>query len=275
MQGEPSDFVRSITVAIKRRAAAYVEMLDGSRLEGRLPTEEQQLLDQFEKYAADVLDRYVPPGPRRRDSLVFSDLYSAEVSSSEEHRRYSLIVALLAAEAEVSGPLRLTQTQNTRLAQILERLGEGFIADNLPLHAALAFDRAAGLYLQLQDGRRRDRCLLAQARARHRARQRGWTKALETISAVLCGYGYQPHRLLGWIAFQLAFFNIALIFTSNRNSLLDNIYACLINYLNPLGIGDTKDMPRGALILFAVQGYMGAASLAIFFALLVRRWFRI
>jgi hypothetical protein len=275
MPEEPSDFVKSITVAIKRRAAAYAEMLDESSLAGRLPVEEQQLLDQFEKYAADVLDRYVPPGPRRRDSLVFSDLYFADVSSSVEDRRRSLIAALLAAEAEVSGPLRLTQTQNVRLAQILERLGKEFTADNLPLHAALAFDRAGGLYLQLQDGRSRDRCLLAQARARHRARQRGWIKALETMSAVLCGYGYLPHRLLGWIFLQLICSSIVLFLISSGGSFFENIYACLINYLNPLGVGDVKSMPRGALILFVVQGYMGAASLSIFFALLVRRWFRI
>jgi hypothetical protein len=77
MSGNPSDFVRSVTVAITRRADAYVEMLDESRLEGKLPAEEPQLLDQFEQYAIDILDRYVPPGPRRRDSLVFEDLYSA------------------------------------------------------------------------------------------------------------------------------------------------------------------------------------------------------
>lgn len=162
MSVEPSDFVRSVTVSITRRADTYVEMLDESGLEGTLRAEEPQLLNQFEKYAADVLDRYVPPGPRRRDSLVFGDLYSAEANSSLEDRRRSLITALLAAETELSGPLRLTQAQNVRLARVFERLGEGFIIDGLPLHAALAFDRAAGLYLQLQDGRSRDRCLLAQ-----------------------------------------------------------------------------------------------------------------
>lgn len=275
MSGEPSDFVRSMIVAITRRADAYVEMVDESSLEGTLSTEEPQLLDQFEKYVADVLDRYVPPGPRRRDSLVFSSLYSAEVNSSPEDHRRSLITALLAAETEVSGPLRLTQTQHVKLARVFKHLGEEFIVDRLPLHAVLAFGRAANLYLQLQDGRSRDRCLLAQARARHRARQCGWIRALETMSAVLCGYGYQPHRLLGWIAFQLVGFSIVLILISSRGSFVDNVYACLINYLNPLGVGDTKGMPQSARVLFAVQGYIGAASLSIFFALLVRRWFRI
>jgi hypothetical protein len=96
---------------------------------------------------------------------------------------------------------------------------------------------------------------------------------LETISAVLCGYGYQPHRLLGWIAFQLVGFSVVLTLISSGGSFVDNVYARLINYLDPLGVGDTEGISQSALVLFAVQGYIGAASLPVFFALLVRRWF--
>lgn len=273
MSSEPSDFVRSITVAITRRADTYAEMLDRSSLEGTLRVEELQLLDQFEKYAADVLDRYVPPGPRRRDSLVFGDLYSAGANFSPKNRRRSLITALLAAETEVSGPLRLTQAQNVRLAWVLEHLGEGLMVDGLPLHAALAFGRAAGLYLQLQDRRSRDRCLLAQARARNRARRRGWVKALETVADMLCGYGYLPHRLLYWIFFQLVVFSTLLSLITNT-SFATTLYAGLMNYLNPLGVGDIAGRPLSVLVLFLVQAYIGALSSTIFLALLVRRWFR-
>ncbi|MGH3779980.1 MAG: hypothetical protein ACRDRO_04930 [Pseudonocardiaceae bacterium] len=250
-------------------------MLGESDLQGTLRAEESRLLDVFEKYIVDVLDRYVPSGPRRRDSFVFGDLYSAVADSPPEDRRRSLITALLAAETEARGPLRLTQAQNVRLAQIFECLGEGFTVDGLPLHAVLAFDQAAGIYLQVQHNSARDRCLLAQARARHRARRWGWIKVLETISAMLCGYGYQPHRLLGWIALQLVGFSLVLSLITTGGSVVDNFYACLINYLNPLGVGDTKGMPRSAWVLFVVEAYVGAASLSVFFALLVRRWFRV
>jgi hypothetical protein len=96
---------------------------------------------------------------------------------------------------------------------------------------------------------------------------------LETISAVLCGYGYQPYRLLGWVILQLASFSLVLTLIST-GSVVDSVYMCLINYLNPLGVGDTKEMPHSAWILLVVEGYTGAVSLSIFFALLVRRWFR-
>jgi hypothetical protein len=275
MLEEPSDFVRSITVAIMRRADTYVEMLHESSLEGKLRLEESRMFDQFEKYAADVLDRYVPKGPRRRDGLVFGDLYSAEAKAPPEDNRRSLISALLAAETEFSGPLRLTQAQNVRLARIFEHLGAGLIVDGLPLHAAFAFDRAADLYLQLKDGRSRDRCLLAHARARNLTRRCGPLKAWEKISSVLCGYGYQPYRLLGWIFLELVVFSVALALISSGDSFVNSTYASLINYVNPLGLADTKGRSQGALVLLALQGYIGDASLTIFFALLVRRWFRV
>jgi hypothetical protein len=268
-----SEFVDSMTMAITRRANRYVEMLDESDLRGTLRAEEPGLLNTFESYAADVLERYVPPGPRRRDNLVFAHLYLTVADSSPDDGRRLLITALLAAEAETRGPLRLTQAQNARLAQIFEGIGAGLTVDRLPLHAALAFDRAAGLYLQVGNHRVRDQCLLAQARARHQARGRGGTKVLETISAVLCGYGYQPYRLLGWVILQLASFSLVLTLIST-GSVVDSVYMCLINYLNPLGVGDTKEMPHSAWILLVVEGYTGAVSLSIFFALLVRRWFR-
>ncbi|MGH3697075.1 MAG: hypothetical protein ACRDRX_24360 [Pseudonocardiaceae bacterium] len=269
-----SEFVESMTTAITRRANKYVEMLDESRSQGTLRADEPELLNTFENYAADVLERYVPPGPRRRDSLVFTHLYSTVADPSPEDRTRLLITALLAAETEFRGPLRLTQDQNSRLARILQGIGAGFMADRLPSHAALAFDRAAGLYLQVGDHRNRDQCLLARSRARHRARDRGGIKVLETISAVLCGYGYQPYRLLGWVVVQLAGFSLVLALISPE-SVINSLYMCLINFLNPLGVGDTQGMPRSSWILLIVEGYAGAVSLSIFFALLVRRWFRV
>jgi hypothetical protein len=272
MSREPSEFVESLTTAIIRRADNYVGMLDASQALGELRTGEAELLDKFEAYAADVLDRYNPPGARRRDSLVFAHLYSGITSATEERRR-ALITALLAAETESRGPLRLTQAQNLRLAQIYERLGERLLSNRLPLHAALAFERAAGTYLQVEEHLARDRCLLAQARARHRARPFGWVKALETLSEVSCGYGYQPYRLLSWVVFQLAAFTLLLTLVTDK-SVIQSIYLCLVAYISPLGTGDVSNMSRAESVLFVVEGYAGVLSLSVFFALVVRRWFR-
>jgi hypothetical protein len=273
MTEELSEFVGAITTAVTRRADIYVELLDEADLRGTLAADEQECLDRFETYAADILERYVPPGPRRRDSLVFAHLYVAEPQAERGARRRALLTALLAGEAEARGPLRLTQAQSIRLAEVFKRLGSGLLTDGLVLHAALAFDRAAGLYLQVGDHRARDGCLLAQARARHRAPGRGALRVLEALSSVLCGYGYQPYRLLGWVVFQLAAFSVALSLISGI-SILRSSYMCLVNYLNPLGLGDTAQVPHSAWVLLVAEGYLGSVSLSVFFALVVRRWFR-
>jgi hypothetical protein len=275
MWEELSEFVGSITTAITRRADKYVDDLDEAELNGTLRAKEQLFLSTFERYAADILDNYLPPGPRRRESLVFAHLYAAEDRSSPEERRRQLVTALLAGEVEFRGPLRLTQAQNVRLATLFEHFGVRFMQDGLPSHAALSFDRAATLFLHVGDHSARERCLFAQAHARHRARPRGWLKAMEFLSGVLCGYGHQPYRLLGWVVFQLAAFSIALTLIT-KGSVVDTVYMCLINYLNPLGLGDTKGVPHAhaAWALFVVESYAGSVSLSVFFALLVRRWFR-
>ncbi len=243
-------------------------------MDGILRVAEPNLLDRFERYAADVLDRYIPPGPRNRDSLVFSHLYSQAALAPAEDSEHSTIAALLAAEVEVRGPLRLTPVQTLRLAEILERLGLRFARAGLPLHAAFSFDRAGGLYLQVENHLARDRCLLSAHRARHLARGRGLRRILETISNLLCGYGYQPYRLLGWVVVQLvALILILTIFFGA--SLVTSMHMALINYLNPLGFGDIDGLPHGAWVLLVIESYAGAVSLSVFFALLVRRWFRL
>jgi hypothetical protein len=275
MSGQLSEFVGSLSTAIVRRADRYVEMLDEARLDGVLRTAEPHLLDRFEKYAADIIDRYVPPGPRNRDSLVFSHLYSRALASVDEGE-YSTIAALLGAEAEIRGPLRLTPAQTLRLAEIVERLGHRCARAGLSLHAAFAFDRAGGLYMQVENRHAQDRCLLLARRARYRARDRGLVKVLEAISNLLCGYGYQPYRLLGWVFVQLAALILVLRIMFGA-PLVTSMHAVLINYLNPLGLNDLNDiegLPRNAWVLLVIESYAGAVSLSVFFALVVRRWFR-
>lgn len=274
MPDEPSDFVASMSTAITRRADMYVEVLSEATKNGKIPFAESELLERFEGYVNDILDRYIPPGPRVRSNLVFSRMYTTATNKPVTDSRRALIAGLLAAETENRGPLRLTQAQTARLAEVFERLGRGLSAEKLPGHAALAFERASLAYLQLGDHLSRDRCLYARACARHRTRRRGWTKLLETVSKVLSGYGFRPYRLLGWACVQLVVFSIVLDLISPGPA-ARNAYMVAINYVNLLGVGDTTNLPHGAWVLFIVEGYTGALTTSVFFALLVRRWFRL
>src|SRR5262249_37334551 len=98
MPGQLSEFVESLSTAITRRADRYVELREEPTLVNPPCETESQLLDRFERYTAEILERYVPPGPRKRDSLVFTHLYEAEDQSSPEDVLHSAIAALLAAE---------------------------------------------------------------------------------------------------------------------------------------------------------------------------------
>ncbi|MGH4027117.1 MAG: hypothetical protein ACRDRV_21310 [Pseudonocardiaceae bacterium] len=281
MPEELSGFVQGLTGAITRRADTYVEMLEESDSKKTLPADEEELLKKLEQYVADVLDRYVPPGLRHRDSLVFAHLYAdaselapADRGVSPDEQRYRLIIALLAAEVEARGPLRLTRAQNLRLAEIYRGLGRELRTYRLPLHAALAFEQAAGLYLEVEDHRTRDQCLLAQARARHQSPRPFGTRVLETVSEALCGYGYQPYRLLGWAVLQLVVFSLLLVLIS-PGSLADDIYLALTGFISPPGLDDSEAMSGLIRLLFVVEGYVGVMFVSVFFALLVRRWFRL
>jgi hypothetical protein len=270
---EASDYVISVTTAMTRRADNYVEKLDDARQRNALRDEETAILDQFESYTIDLLDRYPPPGLRRRDSLAFTQLYTAWRNAPAEEGSHALIAALLAAEVESRGPLRLTQTQNARLARIFEGIGDACLARGLPRHAALAFDRAATIHLLLSQNAERDRCLLAKARAINRSLRPGWRKALGATSGVLCGYGYQPYRLLLWMVIQLVAFSAGMA-VIQHGSIPLSVYMCLTNFLNPLGVGDTASLPGLARVLLVAESYAGSVSLSVFFALLVRRWFQ-
>ena len=97
---------------------------------------------------------------------------------------------------------------------------------------------------------------------------------MQAASEVLCGYGYRPYRLLGWIVVQLAFFCVMMNLVAH-GSIFKNVYMVLVNYVNVLGVGDADGLPYSAWVLLVVEGYMGAVTTTVFFVLLVRRWFRL
>jgi hypothetical protein len=259
---EPSAFVGPVTAAIIRRVDRYLEAVEKARAERNLRAAEKDLLEKFESYTADVLDRYVPSGPRSRESLAFAQLYE---------ERGSVLVTLMAAEVESRGPFRLTQSQNGRLARIFERVGAECEREGLLRHAALAYERAAAIYLLLSDNLARDRCLYMKTRYRHKADRPGLAKVMLAISWTLCGYGYRPYLLLLWVGIQIVLFTIGVI-VFTPGSIWSGVYISLTNYLNPTG---ADGQPGIAQILLVAESYVSTVSLSVFFALLVHRWFRI
>ncbi|MFD4433155.1 hypothetical protein, partial [Nocardia sp. NPDC058497] len=53
------------------------------------------------------------------------------------------------------------------------------------------------------------------------------------------------------------------------------VYLSTLTFLNPLDPGNITGMASQARVLFAVEAWLGAVSMSVFFALLVRRWFRL
>ncbi|MFC7614885.1 hypothetical protein ACFQV2_16540 [Actinokineospora soli] len=179
----------------------------------------------------------------------------------------------MAADVEVRGPLQLSQTQRARLADLFCHLGARLAATSLLGHAALAYGRAAALHVTTGDHRARDRCLLEQARARRLVRDFGWAKLQDTLSLALCGFGYKPYRLLGWMAAQLALFTL-LVWLIGGAAFGTTAHLVLTGFLNPAGPDDTAALADPAGALLVLESYLGALSVSVFFALLVRRWFR-
>ncbi|WP_227998069.1 hypothetical protein [Nocardia australiensis] len=279
---EHSPFVDSMINRIERHAGVYAKEVDhyfqpARQRIGTRPTE-QVMLDSFNLHVETVLVEYNPPGLRRRgDSLVFRRLYTADPDSPDDEDgglRTRMLTALLAAEIEQRGPLRLSSTQSTLLADTYEKLGGDLIGSGLPEHAALAYRRAMRLHRQNEDDQAEDRCGLALARARSMALPLGRRRIGRAISNLLCGYGYRPFRLFAWIAAQLVLFTTAIVLVTGVPA-ADITYMTVTSYLNPLGASDIADLNSAGQVLFAIEPWAGTVSLSVFFALLVRRWFRI
>ncbi|HEU5469554.1 MAG TPA: hypothetical protein VFV67_02790 [Actinophytocola sp.] len=250
-----------------------MELLDPVRRDDAIRTKEAGLLEQFERYTADILDRYVPPSRRNRESLLFAKIYKDwDPELPDDERRRALMTALMAADVESRGPLRLTRAQNKRLAKVFENIGAECRSEGLPLHAEMAYDHAAGIHLMLGDNMARDRCLYARSRSRQIAMKPSWGKLRLGAAWLLCGYGYKPFLLLFWVVVQLILFTVCVAVALPHGDFVGNLYLCLINYLDP---HDADGLPGAAQVLLVVESYFSLVFGSIFFALLVHRWFRI
>ncbi|TQM30950.1 hypothetical protein FB390_2588 [Nocardia bhagyanarayanae] len=275
--------VLSMTTLIDRHADRYttdiLKFLNQNH-DDPARTPEKLMLRAFHNHVENlVLDYDSAPIAPGGDTLIFRHIYEA-AELPIGHREQpgwtplTILTALLAAEVEFRGPRRLSRTQNMRLAEIYEQLGHRLTDADLPSHAALAFKRATALHALEEDFGKQDRCRLALARARRRATFPVWKRIPGAISDLLCGYGFRPFQLLGWIALQLLAFTAALWLT-DREPISTTFHLCLVNYLNPVGLGDLTDIGRAGRVLLIVESYTGIVFTSVFFALLVRRWFRL
>ncbi|MEV5649006.1 hypothetical protein AB0L57_12215 [Nocardia sp. NPDC052254] len=275
--GEISPVVASISTGIARRAAGYTAELDDSeRLESdmlnTLDDQVEAVLTQLEEAVAQR-----PPSRQRHGGLTFRHLYAAARSPVPDEEGWrvpsALPAALIAAEVEFRGPLRLSARRQALLAEVYERLGEQLIGTGLPFHAALSYRRAESLYRMNEDIQGEDRCGLKLARAATVALPPGWRRWAGQASNILCGHGYRPFRLLCWVAAQLVVFT-ALGVLIGGPSTAETVYMSVTSFLNPLGLGDTAGMHAAVRPMYAVESWAGTVSMSVFFALLVRKWFR-
>ncbi|MGQ4599256.1 hypothetical protein [Nocardia sp. R6R-6] len=282
----PDIWIDQHATGYAQEVADYLDELSA----GTTQPDEKPLLDSFNNHVEKVVTAFDHTKIKHRgDSLLFSAIYTAAADGTAamdevlQRAHVELLMALLAAEVELRGPLSLSRTQNIRLAEIYEDLGHRFLAAALPGrrgkpflpgHAAMAFLRAAGLHALNEDVDAQDRCGLALARARRAATYPAWRRSTGWISDLLCGYGYRPFRLLGWIAAQLLLYSVGL-WLSTSLPITTALHICLINFLNPVGLSDLEEVGLIGRALLMVEAYAGIVSTSVFFALLVRRWFRL
>ncbi|MEV6068184.1 hypothetical protein AB0L82_16655 [Nocardia sp. NPDC052001] len=267
--------LNSVIENIDDRAARHTGKLDSARAADLAkPT----VLDDFHGRVEALIDRsgLINLG-RHGNRLMFVQVYerARPLAPDAEAWRAPLLAGLLAAEIEFRGPLRLSQTQNTLLAAEFEKLAAELRLAGLPVHAVLAWRRAMALHRLTEDVQAEDRCGLALARARRRAMVPRWRRIPSALSDLLCGYGYRPFWLLGWVAMEILLCTSLGLFWRGTVARGDVIYLCVVGFLNPLDPGNAEHMAAPAKALFAVEAWLGVVSMSVFFALLVRKWFRL
>jgi hypothetical protein len=252
-------------------AIAESELRYRDRTEEGKHSEEEllELLDSYLPHLVYAFDSQVPPPRERSGALALEKEYyewRKITSGDPETRRAAVIRSFLATETERRGQFRISRTQNNRLADHFNAMGKEFIALGMPGHAALAFQTEADLYLPLQQKSRRERALLDWRRAQHLARPRFF----EVLYDGICGYGYRPFRMLGWMAVTLAVFSVV-VWLSGGPGYVKSLHGCLIDFLNPLTFGDLDGAFSGAAqVLLIIESFIGSISMSIFFAFLVR-----
>ena len=277
--GESAPFIKTLSARISRRAEELASMIARQEVpEAELIGKLFDYADMFQNSLFEKFEQLPPRRSRNSRALLFDDLYAVVLPSNgpagaddsadtDERPSGALLTALLAAESEYHGPIRLNEQQSLHLAEVYE--GLGMQLTGLPRHAAVAFQRAKALYRTIEDRDAEDRCGLRLAKTRTRTAQ-GWRYWVGRLADVSCGYGYQPFRLLFWVLFALVGFTVVAFVLAGVG--LNTLYLSLTGFLNPVG---SEGLPDPAKPLFAVEAWAGSVLMSVFFALLVRKWFRL
>ncbi|MBH0775713.1 hypothetical protein [Nocardia bovistercoris] len=284
--------VRRMTQRIRYRAHGYCDLITQPDQPGNTLTSGSLLAEFHHQVEKLVLDYENEEIPARGDALIFGDIYNeykqpgeyteppSENGPTETDDRgdavTKAITKLLALETEFRGPRELSVTQNHHLAKWYEKLGHTLRTVDLPSHAALAFKRATRLHGLAQDPSAQDRCRLKRARAKRRATTPAWKRIPGWVSDALCGYGFLPFRLLFCVVVQMALVTTIFLIVEDQ-SFGTSFQMCVTNYLAPVGLPylDSKNIGVGGRVVLNIEAWMGIVTTSVFFALLVRRWFRI
>ncbi|MEV0251207.1 hypothetical protein AB0H76_31760 [Nocardia sp. NPDC050712] len=270
--GDASWRLNSVIDDIANRALRYTKRLD------RHEIADSAALDDLDTQIEALIDRpeLLALG-RQSNKLRFGTLYAQvpDAAPGEEAWRAPLLAGLIAAEVEFRGPLRLSPIQNSLLAAQYETLAGELTRCGMPAYAVRAWSAAVELYRRNKNVGAEDRCGLALARARRATFARGWRRGLSAVSDLLCGYGYRPFWLLGWVVVQIVICTALGLLWAGDKSWTDVVYLGVLTFLNPLDPTNAVGMAPQARILFATEAWLGAVSMSVFFALLVRRWFRL
>ncbi|WP_194915449.1 hypothetical protein [Catenulispora rubra] len=208
--------------------------------------------------------------------LVLEEFYDGTARLSQPYA--DLIATMLAARSEANGRLLLAYAQGRVIAESLERTGKSLLSTGLPRLAERAFREAAIIHARFQDPRAEDRCQYLKLNA-HRRTYPWWhpMRCVSELSRWLVGYGYKPMRLLVWIAIVIAGFAVYLLHLPRNPGVTrgDALFMALQNFVNPMGLTDTKGISPTWETPLELETYTGDILRNVFFVLLIRKWFRL
>ncbi|NUR62397.1 MAG: hypothetical protein HOV87_27630 [Catenulispora sp.] len=248
-----------------------------SRRRSHREFDERGILLEYERRQLGAQRSFVNAAASARPGiLVLAEFYDRTTPFDQPHAE--LIATMLAASAEANGRVWLNRVEGAAIAEALERTGQDLLAAGLPRFAAAAFDQAANIHGRFKNARAEDRCEYLKSSA-HRRTYPWWTpmRLMWTLSWALFGYGYKPMRLLVWIALTVAGF-IAYMLHLPRDPTVtsgDAFYLAIQNFVNPMGLGDAKQVSAKWEAALEIETYIGDILRNIFFVLLIRRWFRL
>ncbi|MFE3984516.1 hypothetical protein ACFXPR_08535 [Nocardia tengchongensis] len=289
---DPSPPPRPSTSAqarIERAAERYADQFDYIRREPRRDRRrhEYDLLDKLQEVVslATEYEQYEERGRRRlRNRLTFADIYFeadsvTRVNFVSATQPFTVVpveyfAALIAAEIEYHGTGRLSDTEYVLLADVYERIGGWMLELGLFIHAVFVYKRAAVIHYRNEDLVAQERCELAGARARRRAMVPSFKSISMQATDLLCGYGYLPFRMLGWMLAQLVVFTVIFQFLTYQPLAITAVDT-FTNYFSPLSPADTQNFQAAARPLFLVESAIGSLMTLSFAVLLARRFLRL